>query len=232
MLPWDFKRRLLSLLRTTEEAEGADLPSRSDEECRLLAALHRTTPTDERRVVRTAAARTALRRLVRDGLVVREWRWERPRATPQFRATLRLAVPAEEAQRHAAGLPDAYHQQRALLEYLATTPSVDRTAARKEFGSSRRRYAAAARTRRRRPPPTPPRPPGEPHVSPPGRSPTRPTTSRRPSRPSRRLSNARMAGHSSFTASPAAARRRSICRRWPAASPRDGAASTSSPRSP
>ena len=136
MLPWDFKRRLLSLLRTIDKAGEEDPSPRTEEERRLLAALHRTTPTDERRVVRTAAARTALRRLVRDGLVVREWRWERPRATPQFRATLRLAVSAEEARRHAADLADRSHRQKALLEYLAATPSIDLTAARKEFGPS------------------------------------------------------------------------------------------------
>ena len=136
MLPWDFRRRLLSLLRTTDKAEGADLSQRSDEERRLLARLHRTKLADERRLVRSAASRTALRRLMREGLVVREWRWERPRATPQYRATLRLAVSAEEARRHADDLPDASRRQKDLLEYLAGTPSIDRTAARKEFGAS------------------------------------------------------------------------------------------------
>ena len=134
MLPWDFRRRLLALLRTTDKAEGADLSHRSDEERRLLARLHRTKLADERRLVRSSPSRTALRRLMREGLVVREWRWERPRATPQYRATLRLAVSAEEARRHADDLPDASRRQKDLLEYLAGTPSMDRTAARKEFG--------------------------------------------------------------------------------------------------
>ena len=136
MLPWDFRRRLLSLLRSTEKAKEADLSLRSDEDRRLLGALHPATPTDERRLVRTAASRTALRRLLRDGLVVREWRWERPRATPQYRATLRLAVSADEARQHAADLPVTAERARALLEYLAGTPSMDITAARKEFGPS------------------------------------------------------------------------------------------------
>ena len=136
MLPWDFRRRLLSLLRSTEKAKEADLSLRSDEDRRLLGALHPATPTDERRLVRTSASRTALRRLLRDGLVVREWRWERPRAAPQYRATLRLAVSADEARQHAADLPDRSHRLKALLEYLAGTPSMDITAARKEFGPS------------------------------------------------------------------------------------------------
>ena len=136
MLPWDFRRRLLSVLRSTEKAAEDDLSTRSDEERRLLAALHPTRPAEERRLVRTAADRSALRRLLRDGLVVREWRWDRPRATAQYRATLRLAVSADEAQQHAAELPDASYQQKALLEYLAGTLTIDRTAARKEFGPS------------------------------------------------------------------------------------------------
>ena len=136
MLPWDFRRRLLSLLRTTEKAAEDDHAQRADEDRRMLAALQRDTPTDERRVVRTSAARGALRRLLREGLVVREWQWERPRATPQYRATLRLAVSAHEAQQHAAELPDTSHRAKALLEYLAGTPAVDITSARKEFGAS------------------------------------------------------------------------------------------------
>ena len=89
MLPWDFRRRLVSLLRSTEKAAEGDLSNRSDEERGLLAALHPATPAEERRLVRSSASRTALRRLLREGMVVREWRWERPRATPQYRATLR-----------------------------------------------------------------------------------------------------------------------------------------------
>ena len=154
MLPWDFRRRLLALLRTTDKAEGADLSHRSDEERRLLARLHRTKLADERRLVRSSPSRTALRRLMREGLVIREWRWERPRATPQYRATLRLAVSAEEARRHADDLPDASRRQKDLLEYLAGTPSIDRTAARKEFGASavdalERRGLVAVEQRRR-----------------------------------------------------------------------------------
>ena len=136
MLPWDFRRRLVSLLRSTEKAAEGDLSNRSNEERGLLAALHPTTPAEERRLVRSSASRTALRRLLREGMVVREWRWERPRAAPQYRATLRLAVSAGEAQQHSADLPDRSRRQKALLEYLAGTPSVDLTAARKEFGPS------------------------------------------------------------------------------------------------
>ena len=136
MLPWDFRRRLLSLLRSTGKAEGEDPSHRAEEEVRLLGALHRATPTEEGRLVRSSVSRTALRRLLREGLVVREWRLERPRAAPQYRATLRLAVSAEEAQQDAADLPRTAVRARALLEYLASTPSVDIVAARKEFGTS------------------------------------------------------------------------------------------------
>ena len=136
MLPWDFRRRLLSLLRTTDKAAEEDLSHRPDEERSLLGALHGATPTEERDVVRSSASRAALRRLLRDGMVVREWRWERPRATPQYRTTLRLAVSAEEARQHATDLPNRSHRLKALLEYLAATPSMDITAARKEFGPS------------------------------------------------------------------------------------------------
>ncbi len=136
MLPWDFRRRLLSLLWTTEKVEGEDPSQRGDEERRMLAALQRTTPTDERRVVRTSASRTALRRLLREGLVLQEWRWDPPRATPQYRETLHLAVPAEEVQQHAVELLDRLHRLKTLLQILEDTPFVDLTTARKEFGSS------------------------------------------------------------------------------------------------
>ena len=137
MLPMDFKRRLVATLSLSLPAQEAGPEEASSGPGRILAYLRRHGTVGQDRLLTAIGGESSLRRLVRQGLVVRQWRWQEPRAGPMYRDILRLAVPREEARDRAAAMPVQATRQRGLLEHLASLPPeepLDAALARKEFG--------------------------------------------------------------------------------------------------
>ena len=143
MLPYDYRRRLLSyvglvsahpeLVEGLPIANAALLPQAE----RLLEVLRRRGPTEQERLLRAVGGPSAgvLRRLVRAGLVWQEWRWGRPRARPLYLDQLHLNLSPDDV-RQAEGVLKRAPRQRALLAHLAREGVMDAAQARKEFGAS------------------------------------------------------------------------------------------------
>ena len=142
MLPLDYRRRLLTMLRLAPQSQNQNQPDQEPDDWpasqRILEYLRRHRPVEQGRLLEAVAGEATLRRLLRDGRVEREWRWQQPRAGPQYRAFVRLRTPPQEAAQEAVKLPRTARQQRSLLEYLARTSGdggMEATQARKEFGA-------------------------------------------------------------------------------------------------
>jgi primosomal protein N' (replication factor Y) len=134
----DFKRRLVATLGLSAQGQEAVADDASSGQGRVLAYLRRHGTVRQDRLLTAIGGEAALRRLVRQGLVARQWRWQEPRAAPMYRDSLRLAVLGEEARATAAAMPVRATRQRGLLEHLAgLSPDEpqDAALARKEFGS-------------------------------------------------------------------------------------------------
>ena len=138
MLPLDFRRRLLTLVGLTllgQEADGSDL---SEASRRILTYLRSHGIVNQERLIKAPGGEATLRRLLRAGLIEREWRWQRPRAGPQYQGYLSLRVSQEEAEQWVDKLKQNARRQRALLEYLVQASGekmLEVTQARKEFGA-------------------------------------------------------------------------------------------------
>ena len=138
MLPVDYRRRLLTMIRLAPQTDPDQGPGDWPASQRILGHLKRHGAVKQERLLEAVGGEATLRHLLRDGLVVREWRWQQPRAGPQYRAILQLRVSPQEAARQAAELPKRAWRQRTLLEYLAQTSEdggMEATQARKEFGA-------------------------------------------------------------------------------------------------
>ena len=144
MLPYDYRRRLLSYVGLTAAhlapsigVEGQAAEELTPQAERLLEVLQRRGPTEYERLLRSVSgpAAAALKRLLRAGLVWQEWRWGRPRARPAYTDELHLTVAPDDAAQAEETLKAA-PRQRALLTQLMDEGVMDAAQARKEFGSS------------------------------------------------------------------------------------------------
>ena len=139
MLPYDYRRRLLSYVGLpTERPEiPEERPELAAQEQRILNILEQRGTTEQERLLRSVsgAAAGALKRLVRGGLVWQEWQWGRPRARPLYAEQLYPNTPEDAVGEAEDALKNA-PRQRALLAHLATEGVVDAAQARKEFGAS------------------------------------------------------------------------------------------------
>ncbi len=135
MLPFDYRRRLLASLSLTPTGRDTRDDGLPEGQRRLLDLLRLHGAVDEERIRRDLglAANAAIRGLLRTGLVVRGWRWQRPRARPAFSGTLRPTDAARNAPQPAAGLGP---RQAELLLHLLAEDAANATQARKEFGAS------------------------------------------------------------------------------------------------
>lgn len=138
MLPYDYRRRLSSYIGLVADIpESAEAqPEVSDQEQKLLDVLKRRGTTEQERLLRsvTGPAASALRRLLRAGLVWQEWQWGRPRARPLYAEQLHLNISDDDAGEAEESLKNA-PRQRALLLHLMAEGVVDAAQARKEFGA-------------------------------------------------------------------------------------------------
>ena len=150
MLPYDYRRRLLSYIGLPsvhpvpqtpepfgEPAEGGAKEELSPQAERILEILQQRGSTEQERLLRSVSgpAAGALKRLVRAGLVWQEWQWGRPRARPLYAEQLHVNVSASDAGMAEESLKGA-PRQRALLMHLLGEGIVDAAQARKEFGAS------------------------------------------------------------------------------------------------
>ncbi|MCH8939948.1 MAG: DEAD/DEAH box helicase family protein, partial [Chloroflexi bacterium] len=139
MLPYDYRRRLLSYIGLPRERPkaGGEQPALTEQEQRILDVLDHRGTTEQERLLRSVSgpAAGALKRLVRAGLVWQEWQWGRPRARPLYAEQLYPNVPEGDAGAAEEALKNA-PRQRALLAHLITEGVVDAAQARKEFGAS------------------------------------------------------------------------------------------------
>ena len=107
MLPPEFRRKLAPVYSLTAEGEQADSANLSLSLVEVLQFLQNRVAASQTEIERAVGKKTAsalMGQLLRRGLVVREWRWERPKVAPKVITYLKLAVEPEEARERARAL--------------------------------------------------------------------------------------------------------------------------------
>ena len=138
MLPYDYRRRLSSYVGLTTSYTGPD-EERSGmwpQEQRILEALQRRGPTEQGRLLSAigGSGGTALKRLIRAGVVWQEWQWGRPRSTALYLDYLYANLPDDDVGKTEESLKNA-PRQLALLTSLLSEGKIEAAKARKEFGA-------------------------------------------------------------------------------------------------
>lgn len=136
MLPIEFRRKSRSFIRLSPQATEKDFEATTSTEFRLLTYLGSRNPIEEKSLLARFGHQSEFRKLLRQGLIIREWKLQPPSARAKFKGTLTLRSSSED------GLPDPKPSQKlspkaqAVLEKIGNIGSLDIVAARKEFGHS------------------------------------------------------------------------------------------------
>ncbi|MFQ5861080.1 MAG: primosomal protein N' [Dehalococcoidia bacterium] len=137
MLPPGFRNRIRSYLQPAGSGSVAGgLPAATE---RALVYLRRKGEVEEGELKAQLGreGERIVRWLLRKGLALRMWEWPRPRVLPQYRSSLRLGLPVEEAVTLAEEVAQRAPRQAALLRaFRDGTETISTTLARKEYGES------------------------------------------------------------------------------------------------
>ena len=133
MLPIELRRKSRSFIRLSPQATEKD-ESRNPTESRLLTYLSSRKIVQEKSLLANFGHPNELRKLLRQGLLVREWKLQPPSARAKYKGSLALNPLSKEGSYDSNASERLSPKAQALLEEIANSGSLDIVTARKEFG--------------------------------------------------------------------------------------------------
>ncbi|MFC1909038.1 primosomal protein N', partial [Chloroflexota bacterium] len=125
MLPPGFERKVLTFISTTPDTGSRDLSSLSHDQRQVFELVEkhgRTRLQELEKIIGSKKAQSAISRLVKQGLLVRNYQMERVKVKAKEVPYISLMIEADEAHHLADGLRrHRADKQAALLDFLART---------------------------------------------------------------------------------------------------------------